>query len=108
MIPALKLLRRQFCFCLSNVLFPVKDLPLQIADIHPVKISNPDRTDSCCCQIEADGRSKSPRPDYQHPAFRQLFLSFFSYLRQENISFIAFFVYLQTSVSFLNQPPPSK
>jgi hypothetical protein len=67
-------LGRCFGFVFVGIGLGKQNLPLQIADVHPVIIHNPDAADTRGGQIQQRRRAKAPRPHAQHRGLIQAVL----------------------------------
>ena len=67
----------------------MNDLPLQVADVHHVKVDQPDRADTRCRQVVGERRTQATRADTQHLRCLQLTLSLLAHLRQDQVPRVA-------------------
>ena len=67
----------------------VQDLPLQVGDVHPVVVRQPDGSHPGRGQIKGGGRPQPPRPDHQHPGPPQTFLSLRPHFGQGQMTGVA-------------------
>ncbi len=76
----------------ADVRRPVKNLPLQVAEVHDVEVNDADRADARRGEIQRDRRSQAAGADAEDLRRLQLLLTLHANFRQDQVAAVAFVV----------------